>query len=175
MISKQIQLAMLAALTALTAASEAPPPLGTFEKVTTQFDGTTFDESVTYLAMAPTDKAQLPLSPIANKFNEPSDFTFKFWFKVDQLQEGQHAQFFTYDGSVTCYMSMIEGEGFTVMCDTPQRERVIASISHMIAGKWFYFSLSVTSQGEGVLSLWDRNGLVVSDSSSNFKFVQTLR
>lgn len=45
----------------------------------------------------------------------------------------------------------------------------------MIPGKWFYFSLSVTSQGEGVLSLWDRNGLVLSDSSSNFQFVQTLK
>ena len=144
MISKGIKLAMLAAFSALTAASEEPPPLGTFEKVTTQFDGTTFDETVTYLAMAPTDKVQLPLSPIANKFYQPSDFTFKFWFKVDQMEEGQHAQFFQFDGSVTCYMSQA-ADIFTVMCDTPQRQRVIASMDNFIPGKWFYFALSVTS------------------------------
>lgn len=77
--------ALTIAFSPLVAAFEAPPPLGVYQKVSTRFDGVTLEDTVTYLAMTPTDQAQLTLSTMS-KGVQSSDFTFKFWFKAEDLQ-----------------------------------------------------------------------------------------
>lgn len=46
----------------------------------------TFEESITYLSLSNEDYASLPLTT-CNDVGNPIDFTFKFWFKMFNVDE----------------------------------------------------------------------------------------
>lgn len=52
---------MVMPLILVTGQQQEPPPLGTFPKVSTQYDGYNFDHTITYLALDSNLSARLPL------------------------------------------------------------------------------------------------------------------
>lgn len=62
------------------------------------------------------------------------------------------------------------------MCDTPDRQKVIVTDDALFGvGKWYYFSLTVSKEGQARLAIWDTLGPIVSDSTNNFIVLQTIR
>jgi len=97
-----------------------PPALGIYNHIHTQFDGVTFEDTVTHLSLASNYSAELPLTS-CSQVGSPVDFTFKFWFKVEDFYNNSPVQFFSFPDSVSCYFIGAQ----TIMCDTPQRQRLI--------------------------------------------------
>jgi hypothetical protein len=142
--------------------------MGVYPKVKTQFDGLAFEDSVTYLTMRAQDSAKLRLAP-NRALNTALDFTVKFWFKVDHLNATENVQLVHFHGSVYCYFM----SDSAIMCDTPERQRLIAEVGHFEPGKWYYFSLAVTEAGSSTLTIWDKLGALATDHSEYFFFKQT--
>ena len=159
---KAIFIAFAAALTAAQTPFTRPPPLGHFTKRSTLFDGVTFDESVSYLYLSEKDSARLELAASQN-VDKNIDFTVKFWFKLAEITEDD-VQFWSLPDGVACSIN----DGHKIVCDAPNRQRLVADLDFIGFGKWYYFSLSVTDQGKARLTVWDTVGALASDYSSEF-------
>lgn len=159
---KAIFIALAATLTAAQQPFTRPPPLGHFTKRSTLFDGVTFDESVSYLYLGEKDSARLELAASQN-VNKNIDFTVKFWFKLAELADGE-VQFWSLPEGVACSID----DGHKVVCEASNRQRLVADLDFIGVGKWYYFSMSVTDQGNARLTIWDTVGALASDESSEF-------
>lgn len=116
--------------------------------------------------MEPDFKAILPLDS-ASTVGSPTDFTFKFWFKAQDLQPNEALQFLSFEQSVTCYIT----SALSIMCDTPERQRLVVDVNNYTSGKWYYFALTVTKRGNANLSIYDKYGIVASDETTDFYLV----
>ena len=164
---KKLTLLVSALCLTTTQAVEKPPALGHYDKRRTQFDGVTLDDTVSYLHLEPDSQVILPLASAGN-VGSPTDFTFKFWFKTQDLVPSQSLQFFAFDQSVICYIT----DALSIMCDTPDRQRLMVDVNNYTEGKWYYLNLAVTQDGKGQLGIYDNQGLVASDETTGFYFQQ---
>lgn len=58
------------------------------------------------------------------------------------------------------------------MCDTPERQRLIVNVDSYLNGKWYFFNLAVTATGDAILSIKDKDSMLVADKSREFYFRQ---
>jgi hypothetical protein len=60
-----------------------------------------------------------------------------------------------------------------VYCTTPNHSQLKAVIDDFVAGKWYYFALTVSDSGQARLLIFDNTKLISSDKSEDFYFTQT--
>lgn len=153
------------ALIFIATALAIPVELNSLPKLSTHFDGTTFESELTYAQLLPSDSITLPLSN-CQQVGSPQNFAFKFWFKATESD----AQLLYFPLSVACYTIAAP---FSVYCTTPNHSQLKAVIDDFVAGKWYYFALTVSESGQARLLIFDNTQLVSSDKSEDFYFTQT--
>ena len=67
------------ALFFIATTSAVPQELGQYSYLSTQFDGTSFESTLDFAQLGPSDSITLPLSSCV-QVSTDTDFTFKFWF-----------------------------------------------------------------------------------------------
>lgn len=142
--------------------------MGIYEKARTQFDGVTFEESVTYLQLQSTQGVSIPVMTTGTH-NEAIDFTVMLWFKLAEDERTDIMYLFSFENSIACYFTLSN----SVMCDSPNRQKLQVLADEVVPGHWIHLTFSARSDGFAYLQLSDQTDVVGYDETSKFSMTQT--
>ena len=121
--------------------------VGTYEKASTQFDGTTPLEShVSYIKIGQDASANFPLRQFRT-INSPTDVMIQFFYKREtphfQRDASEHVQLLALEEGVACFFV----SETSIQCDTPQRHQLLATYDMTYSLRWLHFTLAISKDG----------------------------
>ena len=109
----------------------------TDDRVSTIYDGVTFDKSVSYLNLDGTQSVELPMDILKNGVQQ--EYTLMLWFKPSDDQWGSRDQYlFEFLSSLQCFVTSSN----LLMCDSIQRsDKLQADIANVHSHQWTHLTV----------------------------------